>query len=145
MRRLIIRHANTHDVAAGLALAIVKEAVRNKQKIRILEAKGEDVTRKILETPPCQFWTGGTESSDEASIKIARQQSDLASHTRDHPAKSHKEAKPAVLVTEDTAVGKKAMKNGVTHIAISLIKNLIRPPKGGAWPTSKVTGNAYLP
>src|SRR3712207_7732239 len=59
-------------------------SVRSKQKLRILETNGEDVTDKILESLANQIRTREIQDSYDAMILLAQQQSDLAFRSEEH-------------------------------------------------------------
>ncbi|KAI9812741.1 MAG: hypothetical protein M1827_004497 [Pycnora praestabilis] len=126
--------SNTGPVsgAAEKALSTVREAVAHGKKLRIVTARGSDITSQgFYKEQIASYESDGHKNLDDIIIQTTKSQGDrlrkAVCSTSGEPEVTHEGARAAVLVTEDRALRVKAGAYGVAAVAASMIRRLLGP------------------
>jgi len=112
-----------NSYAALVAIDTVAMAISNhKPIVRIINQKGDDVTKQARDKGPPSETSSDSRDSDEILFKVTRRASDLSERNQESPAPK---SKPAVLLTDDKRTRAKAGHRGIASIATNCVRYLM--------------------
>ncbi|KAF2456476.1 hypothetical protein BDY21DRAFT_287627 [Lineolata rhizophorae] len=131
----LAKNKDQSGFAAEKAIETISLARNQRMNIRILTAKGNDITNQGFYKEQIEESERGTRRKlDEVIIDITRQQSDISNRSTamQNQRAMQEGAKPAVLVTEDQLMRVKAWADGVAAVDPSIVKDVIFPAQGAS-------------
>jgi len=120
------KSALADSTAARLAVQSVQEAFTMKVDVRILTAKGVDVTKTELAksaSEGVETSLEGADSLEENLVQVARRATDIS--LEENPQDASNPARSAILLTDDRRTRIRAARDKVAAITPSMIKRIL--------------------
>lgn len=109
------------------AIAAIQEAVSAKQDVRVITAKGNNVTNIGFFKERLDKYNEDEMNIDDVIISITEQQGKVRAETMRANGTNPGQAQPAILITEDRNMRVKANARGVPAIAGSALRAIVAP------------------